>query len=262
MRYAQAIERTVSPVFASPDEGLFCTKCIKNQHFFTQALASYLPPSTDPKYAAYEREYPKYRKGLEERYPQVCDECEPRVRERIRVTGYAAKTDHLRRMMDKTRGSQSIRYDWNWRHFVVYVGGIGWWSAVAGQVLWNAFGTLAAVDSGLGDENPPASVKECVQQTFRDGLRGSSCTDLAQPLAVWALVLGLLSSWWNPCLSKKLHGKLGRMVGLTEFYKLQGIINVCRLLIWYAMRDSKGSHLDASTTKAIHATMLAFNIAV
>ena len=262
MRYAQPIERPVSPVFASPDESLFCTKCIKNQHFFTQALASYLPPTTDPKYADYEREYPKYRKGLEERYPQVCDKCEPRVKERIRVTGYAAKTDHLRRMMDKTRGSQRIRYDWNWRYLVVYAGGVGWWSAVAGQILWNTFGALATVDSGLGEENTPASVKTCIQQAFRDGLRGIDCTELAQPLAVWALVLGLFSSWWNPCLLKKLHGRVGHMVGLTEFYKLQAIITVCRLLTWYAMSNSNHTSFDASTTKMIHATMLVFSLAV
>lgn len=80
-----------------------------NQHLLTQTLASYLPAQTDPQYPLFEKNYPRYRKELEERYPPLCRNCEPRVRERLQVTGYAAKTDHLRRMVEQTRKGQTKR---------------------------------------------------------------------------------------------------------------------------------------------------------
>ncbi|KAF7597463.1 hypothetical protein BBP40_003710 [Aspergillus hancockii] len=91
-----------NPPFESTDftgSSLFCAQCVRNQHLFTSALAAYFPPADDPSYGAYEQEYPNFRKNMEERYPQVCAKCEPRVKERIRQAGYEAKSDHLRRIL-------------------------------------------------------------------------------------------------------------------------------------------------------------------
>ncbi|MCJ1249952.1 hypothetical protein MMC30_007178 [Trapelia coarctata] len=261
-RYAQAIERPTSPVFDSPDETLFCPTCLKNQYFLTQSLASYLPPPTDPKYPEYERKYPEYRKGLEERYPQVCENCQPRVEERIRATGYAAKTDHLRRMMDKTRSFHSLPYEWRWRHIIVYAGALGWWAGLLGQILWNVLGAVAKRDGELREDTASESLRECLQRGLSVGWNATNCVESAQSLATVTLVSGLLSIWWNPCLATKLHGRPGRMVGLSEFYKLQGIVALSRLSVWYALGRSKDLQLDLSTFNAIHATMVALNLVV
>ncbi|KAG8675787.1 hypothetical protein FPOAC1_001780 [Fusarium poae] len=54
-----------------PQDSIFCTTCLKNQRLFTSSLAQYLPDDPNhPEYAELERNYYRYRKGLEERYPQ------------------------------------------------------------------------------------------------------------------------------------------------------------------------------------------------
>ncbi|MCJ1395938.1 hypothetical protein MMC18_008824 [Xylographa bjoerkii] len=262
VRYARTIERPVSPSFQSSDELLFCNTCIKNQHVLTQALASYLPSPTDPQYPDYEKQYPEYRRGLEERYPQVCDNCKPRVQERLRATGYAAKTDHLRRMMDKSRSAQQNQYRWNWRHVVVHAGGFGWLLGLMGQISWNSLGAMTKFEGELQDHTTSVLLQNCIQQTLGLGWNALECTKFVEPLATVSLVLGFVSIWWNPRLSSKINGKLGRLVGLNEFYKLQGILNLTRLLAWYSIGRNHGFRLDSSTTKAVHAIMLVFNLVV
>ena len=123
---------------------LFCAQCVRNQHLFTNALASYFPSSDDPNYSAYEREYPKFRRNLEERYPQVCDKCEPRVKARIRQAGYEAKSDHLRRMMDRSKAGKAARKarQWNWRSLLVLAGAMCYWASIAGQLAWSMTSAL------------------------------------------------------------------------------------------------------------------------
>ncbi|KAL9108541.1 MAG: hypothetical protein Q9187_008284, partial [Circinaria calcarea] len=258
IRYAQSLRRPASPVFASPDEALFCATCLKNQHLLTQSLASYLPSITHPDYDTYEASYPKYRERLEEEYPQVCEECEPRVRERIRATGYAAKTDHLRRMMERTRGGVGSQQKVDWRHVVVYLGSIGWWAGLIGGILWDAFGTITVPNDGLRDSDETPSVLRCLQDSLKDGGVGHHCIDTIQPIANWALAISILSFWWNPCLWMKIQGRGGRMVGLSEYYKLHGLLLATRLVVIYTLRDSTGSQLSHQSLKAIHAFMVVF----
>ncbi|MCJ1379395.1 hypothetical protein MMC17_002496 [Xylographa soralifera] len=262
IRYARTIERPGSPSFEVSDESLFCNTCVKNQHVLTQALASYLPSPTDPQYPDYEKQYPVYRRGLEERYPQVCDNCQPRVQKRLSATDYAAKADNLRRMMDQSRDARPSQYGWNWRHIVSHVGGSGWLLGLMGQILWNALGTLANFEGDLRDDTFPTMLQNFIQQTLGLGWNAPKCINLAELLATVSLVLGFLSIWWNPRLSNRISGQMGRLVGLTEFYKLQGILNLTRLLAWYSVGKDHGFHLDSSTTRAVHAIMLVFNIVV
>ena len=235
---------------------------MKNQHVFTQALASYLPSSTDPQYPEYEKQFPGYRRGLEERYPQVCDKCRPRVEERLRVTGYAAKTDYLRRMMDQSRATQRSRYRWDWRTIVAHTGGLGWLLGLIGQLWWNALGALADFEGELRDHSIPIPLQIGLQQTLGVDWTSSKYANRVEPLASVSLVLGVLSIWWNPKLSKKISGQTGRLVGLREFYRLQGILHLTRLLAWYSVGGDHGFHLDSSATKAVHAMMLIFNFVV
>ncbi|GAB1195374.1 hypothetical protein APSETT444_004633 [Aspergillus pseudonomiae] len=194
------------------------------------ALAAYFPPTDDPNYGAYEQEYPKFRKNLEERYPQVCAKCEPRVKDRIRQAGYEAKSDHLRRMMDRSKAGRAARHarKWNWRSLLLYAGAITYWASVVGQLSWNLVGALAT-DEFLRDPDDlltPASIVTCVQQTLETRRMPSYCfVDLA-PYAGLSLVAGILSAWYNPKLRFKVEGRAGRFVGLGEYYQVQLIVMV------------------------------------
>ena len=74
----------------------------------TSVLAQYEWPdeTSGPELAAAERKFWALRKDMENRYPQMCADCEPKVEKGLREASYTARTDHLRRMMDRTRTRQ------------------------------------------------------------------------------------------------------------------------------------------------------------
>ncbi|KAI9869796.1 MAG: hypothetical protein M1830_005083, partial [Pleopsidium flavum] len=262
VRYAHAIPRAVSPVSASTDETLFCPTCLQNQHLLTQLLASYLPPSTDTNDAAYEAQYPHYRARLEEQYPQVCEECEPRVRERIRATGYAAKTDHLRRMMERTRENRANTKLRNsgWRGVVMMAGACGWWTSLAGQTVWNIMGAMVTdeYEDGLRSDRRTVTLSTCVHQCLRYRAVDLGCIASAAPMAGLALLLGAIFIWWNNRLKERARGSDYRMVGLSDYYKLQVVVLVVRICAWTYLQHDAAAGLSAAALRAAHLSMLAF----
>ncbi|KAL3472777.1 Ima1 N-terminal domain-containing protein [Aspergillus californicus] len=244
--------------------GLFCAQCVRNQHLFTTALASYFPSSDDPNYSAYEREYPKFRKNLEERYPQVCDKCEPRVNARIRQTKYEAKSDHLRRIMDRSKTGKAARQArrWNWRSLLVLVGAVFYWASVAGQLAWDLASAVTIENPLSNPDNVTQShyVVVCFQQTLRTRHLPSGCLVDMAPYAGLSLVAGILSLWWNPKLRMKVEGRGGRFLGLGEYYKVQLIVMVVRSAFWAVLRDPLSSGIDATLSPALHSFMIFFTI--
>ena len=227
----------------------------------SQAVASYLPPPDAPDYAEYEKAEDEYLKGLEVRYPQVCQRCEPKVQERIRAAGYAAKTDHLRRMMDRTRG-RGIQYrDANWGGPLVILGGAGWFLSIAGQILWDGLSLFEPAQDldGLRDEQHSASGSVCLQQVMRGSGSISDCTGLLYSAAGLALLIGVLSSWWNPMLQETLKRRGVRAVGTAEFYQLQSLLLVIRCATWWYL---PGYDLSAHKTRATHIFLLVLTVIV
>ena len=119
--YANTLPRSSSPVMPMPPEpeSLFCNTCQRNQVLLNKTLAEYLPDEDDPEYDKYTSSLDAYRRELEDRYPQVCQHCLPRVQDQIRAAGYAAKADNLRRMIDRSREHsrtvQTSRQTWTLR---------------------------------------------------------------------------------------------------------------------------------------------------
>ncbi|KAL2000977.1 hypothetical protein VTN02DRAFT_2378 [Thermoascus thermophilus] len=256
-----------SPPFESVDfvdSGLFCSKCLRNQHLFTSALASYFPSPDDPAYSAYEREYPKFRKNLEERYPQVCENCESRVKARIRQAGYEAKADHLRRMMDRSKTGRAARKarNRNWRSLLVFAGAVCYWGSIAGQLAWNLLGALDGERVVVDEQHwlSISSLASCTKQAIETRQVGSHCSSGLTPYAGIALVLGILSLWWNPRLRMKVEGRTGRFVGLGEYYKVQLIVMVMRFVAWAVLKDPLMSGMQPTLPPTLHAFMMAFTI--
>lgn len=227
----------------------------------SQALASYLPPPDAPDYAEYVKAEDEYLKGLEVRYPQVCPRCEPKVQERIRAAGYAAKTDHLRRMMERTRGFGIQYRDRSWGSPLVALGGVGWFLSLVGQILWDGLSLLNSMEEhhGLRYAQNFASGPVCLQQFMRGSGSVLDCTESLYSAAGLALLLGFLSSWWNPMLHEALRRKGGRAVGTAAFYQLQGMLLIARCLTWWYL---PGFELDAQKSKAAHLSLLVFAVVV
>jgi hypothetical protein len=203
---------------------------------------------------------------MEERYPQVCAKCEPRVKERIRQAGYEAKSDHLRRMMDRSKAGRTARHArrWNWRSLLVFAGAIGYWASVAGQLSWDLWGGLAT-DEALRDEDElllSPSITSCVNQTLQTRQVPSYCSVDLAPYAGLSLVAGILSLWYNPKLRLKVEGRGGRFVGLGEYYKVQLIVMVVRCVFWALLRDPSLSGLQTHLPSTLHTFMFTFTILV
>ena len=215
----------------------------------SQALASYLPPPDAPDYGEYLKAEDDYLKGLEDRYPQVCKRCEPRVQEKIRAAGYVAKTDHLRRMMDRTRGKDIQYRDASWRGPLIALGGVGWFLSLAGQILWDGLSLFDFTE----DRHIPRDASTCLQQLMRGSGSISDCTELLYSAVGLALCVGVLSSWWNPVLQETLRRKGGRAIGTADFYQLQGLLLIVRCVTWWYLPRSA---LTMQTTKATHLSLL------
>lgn len=231
-------------------------------------LASYFPASEDPAYRDYERAYPEYRRTLEERYPQVCANCEPRVRERIRQTGYDAKSDHLRRVMARSKAQRTAnhRLNRNWRSWLVLLGAVAYWASVVGQLAWDIMGTLDVSDSEpLKDPDyswSASSIFSCVFNSLRTRRVPSHCSADSASLAGLSLVTGLLSLWWNPKLRLKVEGRRGRLAGLGDYYKVQLIVMVARCVFWAVLRDPSSSGLEENLPPTLHLFMIGFTLLV
>ena len=221
----------------------------------SQALAAYLPPPDSPDYAEYEKAEEDYLKGLEERYPQVCQKCEPKVQERIKAAGYAAKTDHLRRMMDRTRGYGISYRDANWITPLVALGGVGWFLSQAAQTVWDGLSLLESVEPhhNLPYVQKFASGSVCLQRVSEGIGSVSDCTETLYSAAGWSLLLGILTSWWNPMLNETMRRRSVRAVGTAEFYRLQGILLIIKSTTWWYL---PGYDLGTHQTKALHMFLL------
>ena len=255
MRYA----RPASPPLAkNEDEEIFCRTCLKNQMILTEALASYLPAPTDPRYEEFERSLPAHKKSLEERYPQVCASCAPKVRERIRQAGYNAKTDHLRRMVERTKSQQSFRRHWTWKEYLVSIAGYAWMVSVAGQLFWNA---TEMAKGGLGyavDLEHGKTLRSCMAERPQ---HQTECLAYlpANEVARISLLLGLLSFWWNNRLFEKLHTPRARLVGLGDHIVRQLILLGVRAAAWLWLQ---GKEPTDDIVFASHAVLIASTVFV
>ncbi|KIH90772.1 hypothetical protein SPBR_00155 [Sporothrix brasiliensis 5110] len=235
-----------SPSLGNGDQsGVFCKTCLKNQHLFISSLAQYFPSDPNhPDTPELERKYFRFRQGLEQRYPQVCADCEPRVLDRIRDAGYTAKTDHLRRMVDYSRQVRLTRATpldaSNW------LGRRLWWAGLLLQMLWQAgvlgsfllpVASLPSTDD-LGFDSDAVVGDSAASQTasrrpavvlVEPLLRLLVCnTGFLRSACIAAT---LASCWWNPFFVQTVRGFTKPLIGIPTWYVHQATIVLVRLLL-------------------------------
>lgn len=243
----------------------FCKTCLKNQHLYNESLASYFPSEDTPNYQDWEIQFPAFKKSLEERYPQVCEDCEAGALASLWNTNYAAKADNLRRIMDKTRPGQ-VSYRSDWRNLAAFVGGWMWTASWIGQILWDAMGLVnseTALQGAVGEYVTwILSLAARIGQALGLSDVVLFSTELMNSVAWYALVLGLLSLWWNPRLQLWLEiKKRGRIVGKWDFYKLQATSFVIRCAAW-AYIVLPITEPESRTIDTIHYSVLFFGALV
>ena len=228
-----AIPRPDSPSSQGSDSMLFCTTCLKNQHLYTASLAQY-HIEIDPDRAQHkelERKYFAYRKSLEKRYPQVCEDCEPRVLERMREAGRTAKADHLRRLMDRSRARKSAAVTpLSFSRFIVSSGKRLWYLGLLGQILWNIM-ALAAVAQHENYE----VLKSVLEPQLVSHFEGAIQISTSRAWARASLLCTVCSIWWNPMFKQMNSGFMNHIKGFRDWYKLQFLLVVIRSLFYYTM---------------------------
>jgi Ima1 N-terminal domain len=257
VRYADS--QQVSTKQPSPNnDRTFCATCLKNQHVLTQSLATYLPSPTDPRYPAFKAAYPKYRQQLEERYPQVCSECEEGVVKRIRQADYMANTAYLGWKIEATRNAvgRKSAQRWGWRSLLISVGGANWYSSLLLQGLWHIHAAKAQKRVGPGWRAEPF-LWSCL--ALKDN---PDCVPFTAYLARIGLAQAVMSIWWNNQLWRKPLGTKVQLIALDDYYALQFLILSVRAGAWWASQNDVIISLNQESLRASHLFMLAFLVLV
>ncbi|KAH8907292.1 hypothetical protein BR93DRAFT_896859 [Coniochaeta sp. PMI_546] len=253
-----AVSRTVSPPSKSSGS-IFCETCLNNQRLFTASIAQYLPDDPDaPDYAEREQQYYDFRKRLEKIYPQICAECEPKVRRRLEQSAYTAKTDVLRRMIDQSKTNKMITK----RSWLDVFHSVGRWLWVAGFVLEVMSHVLGLSLAGL---------EYCASR----GSASWSCS-LLQSFAVpllrmlpeqgrllrWSFYAGLSSCWWNPRFVQTVRGFTKHLIGLPNWYIYQLMVVGIRLFSMRFFGDTESRALTTATVFGAHLLLITFALII
>lgn len=246
-----------------PRTVIFCNDCQRNQLITRELLASYLPDEREPSYQACLAKYPFYQKELEERYPQCCARCAPAVREQLQQTSKVAKSDHLRRIMERSRrlGLQ-WRTESSLKTFVIRLGTLLWWTSLVMSILWHTFAAnlsspqnIVLEEDEIIAQSLSGKVAVCAQQSYKYKQIPRTCLPDLQAWMPLVLIMGILSIWWNPMMRRSQLKRGGLFVGLPTFYFLQLISLGFRWIAYstLSVHDTFSSYLSPERMKACHA---------
>jgi hypothetical protein len=222
--------RSTTPVMSAPPESPFCETCERNQLLLNKTLAEYIPDEDDPEYDKYINTVDEYRAELEERYPQVCENCIGRVEEQIRASGYAAKADNLRRVLEKNKQYQATLQTSRqfWTLAIVRLAKWIYVTNVLVALVWHGFGSIVLANGYIHH----FSWRTCFNQAVGSKQVDEACfsSPYMLELARYALVADLLTIWWNPKLEQKTNRAGGRMRGLLVTWFLRIALLAIRFL--------------------------------
>ncbi|KAJ9138601.1 Integral inner nuclear membrane protein ima1 [Pleurostoma richardsiae] len=251
-----AVARTASPTSGDPSNVIFCDTCLKNQHLFTTSLAQYLPEDpSDPDYDELERKYYKFRRGLEQRYPQVCAACEPKVLGRIQQAGYTAKADHLRRMIDRSRKDRTHTTSPPLK--LLNTLGSNLWTAGLISQLLSHFCTiiqLLLANVPVEDQLGPLYWLLRVTSPFVRLL------PVADRIANWSILASVLGVWWNPRFIQTVRGFTKHIVGLSNWYAYQLMIAFIKIAFMRLVSLPSSQNARFETQVCAHAFMAFFMV--
>lgn len=158
------------------------------------------------------------------RYPQCCADCEPKVREQLAKAAYTAKTDHLRRMLDRTAKIRVVTTN----SPVYYCQSMGKWLWVASlifQLLWH----LRLTSKGLADNSRRNNDNSWLMLSVRVVAGFSGFLPSSDQLLKWSFWTSAISIWWNPRWVDTFKGNTKHLVGMSNYYCYQALIFALKL---------------------------------
>ncbi|PNS14157.1 hypothetical protein CAC42_6670 [Sphaceloma murrayae] len=263
-RYTNIQQSSLSPQGQQDHaaDSLFCEQCLKNQRFLADLLANYLPSENDPRYGEFEAAYPAYKTKLEKRYPPVCPQCEPRVRDRLKKSSYAAKSDILSKSLLKNTipasfSDQRFSRQTLLRGFLV-LSEFVWWVSSLIQASWHLYGArqtlqYPAIILGHKPSTLLYTLAPCLRRSFDTEPLHPVCNAEFWVAIRYTLGTSLAMLWWNPALLRLSHT---RTIHKTTFYGLQIAVLAVRFIAWSTLGHTHHTW-DRQTPKAAHAFALA-----
>lgn len=229
--------RSSSPINSEPAEAPFCSTCEHNQALVQKLIAEYLPDDDHPEYEQYVAAYDDYRAELEDRYPQVCNKCAARVNEQMEKAEYIARSDHLRRVMERSIQKRQVVLTTR-QSLTLRLISLAKWSYILSllvQMLWHVFGMMMAPDERLwdtGEETPPLmfSAETCLRQAFQEQSVDDCCvlSSNVTSIVAYTIFADALTLWWNPKLRSKTNSITGRMRGLKRLWATRIVVLLLR----------------------------------
>lgn len=185
------------------------------------------------------------------RYPQCCADCEPKVREQLAKAAYTAKTDHLRRMLDRTAKIRVVTTN----SPVYYCQSVGKWlwsASLMFQLLWH----VSLVSQGLAAQSRRTNDRSWVMLTARIVALFAGFLPSPDQLLKWSFWTSALSIWWNPRWVDTFKSNTKHLVGISNYYCYQALIFALKLAATFLIQplsDVQGGGLAARVTA--HASM-------
>lgn len=180
---------------------------------------------------------------------------------KILQAGYTAKTDHLRRMMEKSRGrradpAKSTPLDW-----ADTVGRGLWWGGLLMQMLWHLRATSAALkydNDGMYDPDDNSWSRLAIS-----GLDWvAAFLPPPETLISGAVTASILSAWWNPQFVQVSRGFTRHLLGFTQWYSFQGLIVFFRLVFRRMLEMDGGKGQSRNAQLSGHIVMAVLMITV
>lgn len=237
-------------------DSVFCATCLKNQHSYAEALSRYEFPddNNDPEYAERMRAFRRWKSHFESMHPQVCTDCEPKVEAQLNKASYTAQTDHLRRMMDRTRARRrevkkrgvldllDVAGKWTW-HFAFFL-----------QLVWHALELCSLFvyfqEKKQSEQDGPEDwILGPLARICRFGLR---VTPSSARLVRWTINVGFVSIAWNPRFKQTVRGFTSHILGLRQWYTYQLIILFIRCACLFVSQYNDTKAINPTSQLAAH----------
>ena len=244
-----AIAQQARGASASTSESVFCDTCLKNQRLYVASLAQYLEDEDDD--LTMDKDYYRFREGLERRYPRSCGPCDVKVKALIEKANYTAKTDHLRKMMEMSwknrRTSRPAKTPMDMVHLLAHW---LWWTALVLQCLWHLKLTLELLSkpsNGLSDPDESGYLVSVLTWA-------QSAASYLPPddfLLRASISLSVASVWWNSNFLQVKRGFSKHLSGFRLWYLYQVLLCAGRFAIsTLNMNHSRSAQMSAHLTMA------------
>lgn len=164
--------------------------------------------------------------------------------------GYTARTDHLRRMMDKTRQRRATPKQWSALDTADWLGKSLWQGGLALQLLWH----LVVISDNISVTTPGPMRDPDEVPTLLASILGPVSRFLpgGEVLIHWSVIASMLSVWWNPRFVQVFRGFSRHVIGLSQWYIFQALVVTVRFAGRRATKYAADAQVSRSAQMSLH----------